>query len=286
MPERKLIEIAEHAGYCYGVERALRLTREASSTLIEDAIHTLGPIIHNPSVVKELEEQGVKAVSSLANVESGTVIIRSHGVEPEILAYAEEKGLNIVDATCPFVKKAQKCAKKLAEEGYRVVIVGEEDHPEVKGIRAYAGKDAVVIEGPGKLEGIELGDKVGVVVQTTQPASVLQKVIDRIIPIASEMKVYNTICGATHLRQEGSKRLAQRTDMIIVVGGRNSANTSRLVTICRDEGAFVHHIETEDELEQEWFRGISKIGITGGASTPEYQIKRVFNRVRDIVSAG
>lgn len=280
MPDKLKIEIAEHAGYCYGVERALKITREAAAQLSGD-IYTLGPIIHNPAVVRELTQKGVKAIDDLGRITSGTVIIRSHGVEPGVLKEAENKGLKVVDATCPFVKKAQQCAKKLLNEGYQVVIVGERNHPEIIGIKGYAGDNAVVVEmddQPPK----DLGDRIGIVVQTTQSPSSLQKAINHLLPTASELKVFNTICSATYLRQEGAHLLASRADVIFVVGGRNSANTSRLVTICEEAGARVHHIETEEEIDPAWISGSSIVGITGGASTPEYQIKNVSKRLKEI----
>lgn len=275
------IKIAEHAGYCYGVERALRLTREAAAQL-KGEIFTLGPIIHNPAVVQELQDKGIMAMDNLDKVESGTIIIRSHGVEPAVLKEAESRGLKVVDATCPFVKKAQKCARKLVDEGYQVVIVGERNHPEVIGIKAHAGESAIVMEmdeHPPK----ELSDRIGIVVQTTQSPSSLQKVINNLLPTASEIKVFNTICSATFLRQEGAHRLAQKVEMILVVGGKNSANTSRLVTICKEAGASVYHIENHEEIDPTWLKGVKTIGITGGASTPDYQIKNVSKRVKKLL---
>lgn len=277
MPSDGRIRISENAGYCYGVERALKLTRQAAESMEHPPIYTFGPIIHNPAVVESLRLSGVEVVEDLTDLESGTLIIRSHGIEKELLDEASSR-LTIVDATCPFVKKAQKCAGDLRADGYQVLIVGERDHPEVIGILSYAGPDALVVESEDCLPE-ELGERIGVVVQTTQSQKTLRRIVGKLLDRVAELKVFNTICSATELRQEGARELAADRDLIIVVGGRNSANTSRLAKICADAGALVHHIETAEELRPEWFDGASRIGITGGASTPEYQISDVFEAI-------
>jgi len=268
------IEIAEHAGYCYGVERALKLTRKASDQS-PTPIHTLGPIIHNPQVVDSLAADGVTPIAHVEEAHSGTVIVRSHGVEPAVIELAKQKGLEVVDATCPFVAAAQQRAADLVREGYRLVIVGEHDHPEVVGILARARAGALVAEKPEDLADLGECKRVGVVVQTTQSIARLQEIVGQLLLISSELKVYNTICDATTNRQKSAKDLARRVDVMLVVGGKNSANTTRLAQICTESNADTHHIETARELVPEWFGNARDVGVTAGASTPDWILDEV-----------
>ena len=268
------IEIAEHAGYCYGVERALKLTRKASEES-PTPIHTLGPIIHNPQVVDSLAADGVTPIGDVDEAQEGTVIVRSHGVEPAVIASAREKGLDVVDATCPFVAAAQQRAADLVRDGYKLVIVGEHDHPEVVGILARAQGGALVAEKAEDLTGLKECKRVGVVVQTTQAIERLQEIVDRLLGVSSELKVYNTICDATTNRQKSAKDLAKRADVMLVVGGKNSANTTRLAQICRETNPGTYHIETARELSAEWFRDARHVGVTAGASTPDWILDEV-----------
>ena len=266
---------AEYAGACYGVQRALDMAYGA----VPDGgtAYTLGPLIHNPQVVKSLEEHRIVAVGGLADIGEGTVIIRSHGAAPQVKAEAEAKGLTVVDATCPYVARAQKAAASLAAEGYQVVIVGESGHPEVEGMRAYAaaeGCEAAVVADPAGLpEDIE--GPVGVVVQTTQTEEALGAVVAALEGRGLNPLVRDTICLATRQRQEAAARLAEATDAIVVIGGRNSSNTSRLFEICKARCPKSYHIEAPDEIDASWFEGCKTVGVTAGASTPESQIDAV-----------
>ena len=274
------ITIADHAGYCYGVERAFKLVTEAADRGEED-LHTLGPIIHNPQAVDRLkEEKGVIPVTDLEEVPSGTVVIRSHGVPPEIIARAKEKGLQVVDCTCPFVKTVQRKANGLVKEGYRLFIVGERSHPEVVGILGHAGGDAMVIEDAEEVPDLpKASDRVGVVVQTTQEIERLQRIISALLPKCRELRVYNTICQATEQRQYAARELAGRVDLMLVVGGRNSGNTRRLLSVCQDANARCFHIETASEIEPGWLEGVEHVGLTAGASTPDFVIQEVLARL-------
>jgi 4-hydroxy-3-methylbut-2-enyl diphosphate reductase len=189
-------------------------------------------------------------------------------------------GITIIDATCPFVKNAQHYAKLLKENGYQVVILGDRDHPEVKGIMSYAGEDAVVMDENTPLP--KLKPKVGVVVQTTQPVEALKKVLSGIVEHAREIKVYNTICNSTALRLKETEEMARKADVMIVVGGKNSANTTQLANLCRARSVSTYHIETESEIEPSWFEGVRTVGITAGASTPDWIIEKVEKRIRHI----
>lgn len=273
------IFIAKHAGYCYGVQRALKLAREAVQSR-EKHIYTLGPIIHNPQVVESLKQQGVTAVKSIDEIESGTVIIRTHGVDPLITKMVKEKGLEVIDATCPFVAKAQQRAAALVKDGYNVVIIGERNHPEVVGLLAYTKNRALVVESEKELDSINILGKTGVVVQTTQSLENLIKIVNKLMLKTKELKVYNTICNATSQRQEAAAKLSGEVDLMLVVGGKNSANTTRLAQICKKHNNRTHHIETADEIVYDWLAGIGSIGITAGASTPDWILQEVVERLK------
>lgn len=274
------VEVAKHAGVCYGVERALKLAVEASERGVE--VHTLGPLIHNPQAVADLRKQGVEVAGCLDEVDDGTLIIRSHGVDPAIISEARDRGLDVVDATCPFVSAAHTCARELAEQGLSVIIVGEEDHPEVEGIQAHAGGTALIVQSAEDLPKRLPSRKVGVVVQTTQSLARLEQVVSALLPRVSELRVCNTICSATAKRQLSAEELARTVDVMVVVGGHNSGNTTRLAEICRGVNARTHHVETADELDAAWFDGAESVGVTAGASTPDKQMQDVISAIEVI----
>jgi len=267
------VQLARHAGVCYGVERALKLADEAAAT--GRPVHTLGPLIHNPQAVEALRARGVKVARTFDEAGAGILVIRTHGVDPAIIEAARLSGLEVVDATCPFVSSAQEAAQQLKADGYTVVIVGEADHPEVEGIVAYAGGDAIVVEEVGDIPALLPSRKVGIVVQTTQSLERLNQVVAGLLPRVSELKVHNTICSATGKRQSAAEELARGVDVMVVVGGHNSGNTTRLAEICRGVNPRVHHVETADELDPAWFDGASSVGVTAGASTPDEQMAGV-----------
>lgn len=271
------VVVARHAGVCYGVERALKLADEAAAS--DDAVVSLGPLIHNPQAVSALHSKGVTVASSLDEVAAGTVIIRTHGVDPAVIVAAEAKGLKVVDATCPFVRAAHTCAADLAASGYGVVIVGESDHPEVEGILAHARGDALIVQHASDLPDMLPGRRIGVVVQTTQPPAVLQEVVAALLPRVSELRACNTICSATAKRQESVAELADEVDVIVVVGGHNSGNTQRLTEISQARNPRTHQVETADELDECWFQGAAIVGVTAGASTPDEQIRGVIDAI-------
>jgi 4-hydroxy-3-methylbut-2-enyl diphosphate reductase len=239
------------------------------------ALYTLGPLIHNPQVVAELEAKGAHVANSVSEVPRGTLVLRSHGVAPQVVEEARAKGLTIVDATCPHVSKAQTAARELREAGYTVVVVGEQGHPEVEGISAYAGPGAIVAQTPAELPPQLPARPVGIVVQTTQSREALAAIVAALRARGIEPEVRDTVCSATRLRQEAAQRLAHQVDVMLVVGGRNSGNTTRLAQICAATGTPTHHIETPAELDPTWFQSADKVGVTAGASTPESQINSV-----------
>lgn len=273
------IKIAEPAGYCYGVERAIKLAKEALKSGKE--VVSLGPIIHNPLVVEELEALGLHVVKSVEEIPVGAVVvIRSHGVPPDIYQSLEKQASQIIDATCPYVRRAQLSAKMLAEESYKVVIIGEKNHPEVIGIKGYAGENAVVVESIEELKALESVKKMGVVFQTTQSLEVIDHFAPDILKKAFELKLFNTICSATTDRQNAARELAKDSDVVIVVGGKNSGNTKRLYEIAKNINPRTYHVETEKELVVEWFNNAKTVGITAGASTPKELILKVAEAVK------
>ncbi len=267
--------LADNLGFCYGVKRAIQLAENSAAP--GQVTNTLGPIIHNPQMVAKLAENGVGTVDSLDEVKEGTIIIRSHGVGPEIYDRVEAMGLNVVDATCPHVRKAQSSAKMLADEGYQVVIIGEKHHPEVKSIIEWAGDGAVAIETEEEADALPKYGKLGIVAQTTFSAPKFKLIVERLLDKSSDMKILRTICTATDQRQSAAMKLATEVDLMIVIGGKNSANTTRLAQLCSDN-CNTSHIETADALRDDWFDKIKKIGITAGASTPDWIIKEVYKK--------
>ncbi len=276
------IRVSESAGFCWGVERALRLAREAAAGA-PGPVHTLGPLIHNPSVIASLAEQGIDVVDDPTAKREGTIIIRSHGVPLETMAELSGRDLTMVDATCTFVKAAQEKAARLREEGYFVVVLGEPAHPEVLGIRSYAGPDSLVVQGPADLPSELPRRRVGVVVQTTQSQERLGSLVAALAPRVRELRVYNTICHATEERQHAAVAMASTVDLVVVVGGRNSGNTSRLADLCSAVQPRTHHVEEAEEILPEWFSGVRTVGVTAGASTPPEQIEAVVARLEEIV---
>lgn len=267
------ILISKRGGYCYGVQRALDIAHRAASDS-PGPIKTLGPIIHNPGVVRELSEAGVSPVEDLEGVTGGTVILRTHGVTPEVIADARSRGLTVVDATCPYVKVAQEKASFLGEQGYLTIILGEHEHPEVVALVANAGKKTFVVENADELDiGKVRGKRVGVVVQTTQASTNLAALAARLAPTCRELLVYNTMCNATQKCQDEALNMARKADAVIVIGGRNSANTTRLSQLCREVQERTYHIEDVGELKPEWFHEVKTVAITAGASTPPEQME-------------
>lgn len=273
---------AEYAGACYGVQRALDLAQSCIENGI--AATTLGPLIHNPQVVATLASQGIDVADAVEDVNTPTVIIRSHGVVPQVMDQISEAGLEAVDATCPHVARAQKAAAKLASQGLLVVIVGEDGHPEVAGMTAYAqreGGEVLVVGGPDELPS-DLPQNIGIVVQTTQMLETFQSVVEAIEAQGINPVVKNTICFATSQRQQAAAALADQVDAMVVIGGRNSSNTTRLAEICRNACDRMFHVEANDAIDADWFAGCTTIGVTAGASTPEDQIAHVVSQLESL----
>ena len=275
------IILAQNAGFCFGVKRATQMAFEAAAE--HEKICSLGPLIHSPQVVKELTEQGIKVVNNVEDIPSGSVIIRSHGVTADEMNRVQESNLTVVDATCPFVKKTQEYAVRLSEEGYTVVIVGEVEHPEVQGIVSYSGGAVVhVVANAEQAAALPRMKKAGLVAQTTQLYENLRAIMDVCLSKSQELRVFNTICDATSVRQNEAREIAQSVDLMFVIGGQASANTTRLASICRELQPQSWHIETAEEIQPDWFSGVNKVGVTAGASTPRWLIDEVVARIAEL----
>ena len=279
------IKVAQTAGFCFGVRIAVDMAKQAGEKL--GHAYTNGPIIHNKQVVDYLKSLGVEEMKDYSQLKSGeTVIIRSHGVPPKTERMLKELNVNVLDATCPFVKKVHDKVKQLVEEGYFVVIIGEEGHPEVIGtlghLEEVGGKGVVVENFEDLIKKVPKRNKIGVVAQTTQNEDFFREAVGYLAENTEELKVFNTICDATSVRQEEVKKLAPEVDVMIIIGGKHSGNTQRLYQISKTLNPNSYHIETADELQKEWFENKENVGISAGASTPDWIIQEVVNKIKEI----
>ena len=275
---------AKTAGFCFGVKRAVDTVYEQADTC-GGPIYTYGPIIHNEEVVKDLESRGVSVIRSEEELESiteGTVIIRSHGVEKRICDKLLGKGLRIVDATCPFVKKIHNIVEKESAEGKYILIIGNPDHPEVIGIRGWAGSNVSVIQNAGDIEKVDFSKnkKICVVSQTTFNYNKFQDLVEIIKKKSYDISVLNTICNATKERQTEARSIAESVDAMIVIGDKHSSNTQKLYEICRNACNNTYYIQTLDDLDLNQLGSVETVGITAGASTPNNIIEEVQNNVK------
>ncbi len=279
------ILVAEHSGFCEGVERAYRIALEQTGA--GRPVFMLGNLVHNTQVIEKFKRLGVKTVRMLSEIQpnsKGILLISAHGVPPEVYEQAKSLGLETVDTTCSWVKKAQKITKELTEEGRFVVIVGDKGHPEVKGLVGWGGGRAKVIEDIKDIEDIKgrLGNdaRIGILAQTTQAKEHFLGLVSEIRKKAKDVKEFDTICGATSKRQNAAIDLAKKVKLMLVIGDKMSANTKRLTELCARIGTETHQIQAAAELDPKWLEGKGKIGITAGASTPEWVIKEVVKRCK------
>ena len=277
---RKII-LADIAGVCFGVRRALKMAEEVRKER-DGKITTLGPIVHNEQVISRMESQGIGTSANLEEIQEGTVILSAHGVSPKILERAKSQQLQIVDVTCPFVTKVHRTAKKLYQEGYQILLIGDPDHTEVKGIIGTIesiGGSVTLVSDVKEVPNLKLSKKVGIVSQTTQRNENYAEIVGAISKIADEVRAINTICGATDELQDAAVKMAREVEVAIVIGGKKSANTRRLRDICEEQGIPAYHIETADEIQEAWLEGKINIGITAGASTPDWMIEDIASTI-------
>jgi 4-hydroxy-3-methylbut-2-enyl diphosphate reductase len=270
---------AKHAGFCEGVERAYRIALKAVEK--KKPLYILGDLVHNRDVVGKFKKLGIRKVKDAKGISAGsTLIITAHGASPEIFDQAKKRGLHVVDTTCPWVRRAQELALRLSKSGRRVVIVGDKGHPEVAGLLSWAGGGAVVVEKKKDVGRYKFNEKVGVIAQTTQSNENFSEVVAALRKRVSDISVHNTICGATSKRQCAATDLAGSVDLMLVIGDFKSANTNRLTELCRSVGVPTKQIQNERELKSGWFKGKVKIGVTAGASTPDWIIKKIVRKIK------
>lgn len=272
------IILAESAGFCYGVKRAVDLALQAHKSS-PAPIQIVGDIVHNEFVMDQLKEAGVKKRKTIDEVKKGTFIIQAHGVSFEVSKKLKQRGLNILDTTCPNVKKVHDIAKQLSDQDYFTVIIGDKNHDEVKGILSAAGKNAIVISNVSEISQLKNKKKIGIVSQTTQSLDNFKDIVEKMGKKCQDLKVFNTICEATLLRQKEVADISSNVDTMIIVGSNKSANTKRLVQIAKSVCKTAHQVNSAEDVKNEWFKDIKKVGISAGASTPDRKIKEVVKKI-------
>ena len=274
------IELAENYGFCFGVKRAIKIAEENNNA------STYGPLIHNSKEIARLDRDfKVGLVDDFKTFKTGDkAIVRTHGIVKDELAQLHASGVNVVDATCPFVTKPQEIAQEMSEAGYDVVIFGDESHPEIKGVKSYATHGAIVVTSIKELQTIKLREKIALIAQTTRKVEEYMKIANYLIPRHKEVRVFNTICNATFENQVAVRDLSELADVMIIIGGKNSSNTKELFSIAHEKCENSYHIEDETELELSWFRDKKFCGISAGASTPDWIIQNVINAIQKSVN--
>ena len=274
------IELAESYGFCFGVKRAIKIAEENKDS------STYGPLIHNSKEIARLDADfKVGLTEDVTTFKEGEkAIVRTHGIVKDELAQLKESGVDVVDATCPFVTKPQEIAQKMSETGYDVVIFGDEAHPEIKGVKSYATNGAVVVTNVSDLLELKLRDKVALIAQTTRKVEDYLEIASYLIPRHKEVRVFNTICNATFENQEAVKKISKKADVMIVIGGKNSSNTKQLSSISHDYCTNSYHIEDENDLDFSWFKDKEFCGISAGASTPDWIIQNVIDAIQKRVN--
>lgn len=275
--------LARENGFCFGVKKAVELTEAAAEQ--GGAVYNLGQVVHNPIISERLKSKGVEVIGAPGEAPEGTVVIRAHGVPPAVRAEIEERGLTCIDATCSLVIRAQRFTKQLADEGYKVIILGTPTHPEVVGLKGFAGDDFVVVETKEEWDKLPKMKRAGVVSQSTQPPWAFRDLVSHLTDISQELKVFNTVCPVTVKRQHAASELAEVVDTVIVVGGKNSANTRELVNLVRMNGGTAYHVENEAEIDASWVAALEAVGLIGGTSTPMETLLAVKERIESIAAA-
>ena len=274
------IELAENYGFCFGVKRAIKIAEENQNA------STYGPLIHNSKEIARLDKDfKVGLVEDFTTFKSGEkAIVRTHGIVKNELAALHEAGVEVIDATCPYVTKPQEICQEMSEAGYDVLIFGDEKHPEIKGVKSYATNGATVVTSVEDIKNLKLKERIALVAQTTRKVEDYIAIADYLIPRHKEVRVFNTICNATFENQEAVDKVAKRADVMVVIGGKNSSNTKELFSIAKENCFDSYHIEDETELEETWFVNKSFCGISAGASTPDWIIQNVINSIQKSVS--
>jgi len=271
------IKLAKNYGFCFGVKRAIDIAEESQNAT------TMGPLIHNNEEIDRLKNNfEVTTAHTMDEIgDAKRVIIRTHGIVKEDLATLKASSKEIIDATCPFVTKPQEIVEEMSQKKYKVIIFGDENHPEVKGVKSYAVNNALVILTVDELKNVPLGPKIAIVSQTTKKYSEFMKIVDYLVERVSEVRVFNTICNATFENQDAARELSLNSDIMIVIGGKNSSNTKQLLNISEENCSDCYLVENDKELEISWFKGKKMCGVTAGASTPDWIIEKIITKIRE-----
>jgi len=274
------IKLAKSYGFCFGVKRAIKIAEE-----LKDA-STIGPLIHNNEEINRLKNDfNVATTKDFKEFQANPTkkaVIRTHGIEKQDLEVLKEMDVEIVNATCPYVTNPQNIVKNMSEEGYQIVIFGDEKHPEVKGVKSYSTSEAIVVANVEELQQKHIKRKVAIVSQTTKKVSEFEKVVCYLLNHAKEVRVFNTICNATFENQDAVRELSSEADIMIIIGGKNSSNTKELYNISKLSCHDSYHIENESELQAKWFDGKKLCGISAGASTPDWIIEKIISKIKEI----
>ena len=274
------IQLASSYGFCFGVKRAIEIAEAHKGSV------TYGPLIHNKDEINRLKTKfNIGLAESLEDIQTDqAVVIRTHGIPKNELAVLKNQDNKVIDATCPYVTTPQNIVQKMSIEGYSIVIFGDKDHPEIKGVVSYAEEpdDAFIVLEPEELEALPLKAKVAVVSQTTKKPEDFAKIVTKLMETRKEVRVFNTICNATFENQDAASELAKDADIMIVIGGKHSSNTKQLHSICERDCKDSYLIENEEELEVDWFEGKELCGISAGASTPDWIVQNVINKIKEI----
>jgi len=273
------VVVADSLGFCFGVERALEMIHKALNT--GQGLSMLGPLIHNRLVLERLEAQGLETVDEVHQVREGALVIRAHGVQQAVYERAKQQGTDLIDATCPFVKRAQRAAQELFDGGYDVILVGDTDHAEVRGIVSAAGGPVNVVTTVKDIDSLELKPRVGLLFQTTQAPELVDTFCRTLVGRCLELRVFNTVCRATADRQDAVRKLAPTVDAMVIVGDPNSANTGRLTAIALTLNVRTTQVETADQLNETFFSNVKNVGLSAGASTPGWLIDEVKTWLED-----
>jgi len=275
------IELAESYGFCFGVKRAIKIAEENRNSA------TYGPLIHNANEIDRLKNDFNVALSeNLDSFRAGdTAVIRTHGIPKQELSTLNERNVNVIDATCPYVTKPQQICEEMSAQGYDIVIFGDESHPEIKGVKSYAIGNVFVVNSPSEIDGLHLREKVATVAQTTRKIEEYQQIVGKLMANHKEVRVFNTICNATFDNQDAVRDLAQKADVMIVIGGKNSSNTKQLHSIAKEYCKDSYHIESQNDLQPEWFSEKKFCGISAGASTPDWIIDDVVTKIKTLTNS-
>ena len=271
------IELAENYGFCFGVKRAIKIAEENKNS------STYGPLIHNSKEIARLDKDfKVGLTEDFKTFKAGeTAIVRTHGIQKQELAELQSQGVDVIDATCPYVTKPQQICQQMSEDGYDVIIFGDEDHPEIKGVKSYATHGARVVTSVEELKTMHFKEQIALVAQTTRKVEDYMEIANYLIPRYKEVRVFNTICNATFENQDAVRKISSKADIMLIIGGKNSSNTKQLFSISHDDCQDSYHIEDENDLDFSWFKDKKFCGISAGASTPDWIIQNVVNSIQE-----